>query len=138
VLRGTAYAFFCGYVGVLLLAGAWGIVFARFDQDVLLRLDLQTLPDQTQSNVLSQYRFLRAAELGFGAYAFAHRREILSGIGAMLFLSIMAAGIAARLISLVVDGRPGLPFYLFLVFELVGLVLIYAHTRRLRPRRTAR
>lgn len=132
MLKWSAYALFYGYVGLLVLAGSWGIFFARVDQEVLLRLDVATLPTPTQANVLSQYRFLRATELGFGAYALVYRRAILTGSSTALFLCIMAAGVLARLVSIVVDGSPDPWFYFFLVTELAGVVLIYAHVQRAR------
>jgi len=41
----------------------------------------------------------------------------------------MGAGIAARVIARVVDGRPRANAYVFGGLELVGLTLIFTHTR---------
>lgn len=129
-LRRASLFFFFAYVGTLVLAGAWGIVGARVDMWLLLRLDLDDLGGRAATNLLSQYRFLRAIELGFGIFALRYWREIyrLPGFN-RLFLSIMACGVAARLLSLGVDGEPSPWMLAFLAFELVGLVLIFLATR---------
>ncbi len=125
-----ALVFFFGYVATLVVAGAWGIVGARVDMHLLLRLHLGDLPHRAQANLLSQYRFLRAIELGFGLFALRYWRQIFSlrsynGI----FLAAMACGVAARLLSLAADGLPSFWMYLFLGWELVGVMTIFAYTR---------
>jgi hypothetical protein len=128
--------FFFGYVVTLIAAGAWGIVGARVDMWLLLRLHLDDLPHRAAVNLLSQYRFLRAIELGFGVFAFTHWRRIY-GVSSYnrLFLSVMAAGVGARLLSLAVDGAPSPSMYAFLGWELVGVCLIFAATRAARAER---
>jgi hypothetical protein len=129
-LRRASLAFFFVYVASLIVAGAWGMVGARVDMWVLLRLHINDLPNRTAANLLSQYRFLRAIEVGFGVFALTHWRRIYSVRSYnLLFLSVMAAGVAARLLSLGVDGRPSWWMYLFLGWELVGVVLIFLATR---------
>ena len=121
---------FYGYVGLLILAGAWGVIFGRVDQSLLLGLDLDRLPRRVQADVMSQYRFLRAIELGFGLFAFLHRNDIFRMPAFNhLFLFTMAAGVVARVIGAIVDGSPSPAMYLFGGWELVGLVAIYAYTR---------
>jgi hypothetical protein len=129
-LRRASLVFFFVYVALLIVAGAWGMVGARVDMWVLLRLHLNDLPDRTAANLLSQYRFLRAIEIGFGVFALTHWRRIYSiRTYNRLFLSVMAAGVAARLLSLGLDGGPSSWMYLFLGWELVGVVLIFLATR---------
>jgi len=129
-LRRASLVFFFVYVALLIVAGAWGIVGARLDMSVLLRLHINDLPDRTAANLLSQYRFLRAIELGFGVFAFTHWRRIYTLRSYnRLFLSVMAAGVAARLLSLGLDGGPSWWMYLFLGWELVGVALIFLATR---------
>jgi hypothetical protein len=129
-LRRASLVFFFVYVALLIVAGAWGMVGARVDMWVLLRLHLNDLPDRTAANLLSQYRFLRAIEIGFGVFALTHWRRIYSiRTYNRLFLSVMAAGVAARLLSLCLDGGPSWWMYLFLGWELVGVVLIFLATR---------
>jgi hypothetical protein len=129
-LRRASLVFFFVYVALLIVAGAWGMVGARVDMWVLLRLHLNDLPDRTAANLLSQYRFLRAIEIGFGVFALTHWRRIYSiRTYNRLFLSVMAAGVAARLLSLALDGGPSWWMYLFLGWELVGVVLIFLATR---------
>jgi hypothetical protein len=129
-LRRASLVFFFVYVALLIVAGAWGMVGARVDMWVLLRLHLNDLPDRTAANLLSQYRFLRAIEIGFGVFALTHWRRIYSiRTYNRLFLSVMATGVAARLLSLGLDGGPSWWMYLFLGWELVGVVLIFLATR---------
>jgi hypothetical protein len=74
--------------------------------DLLTGLDLDQVPADAEANLLSQYRFLRAIELGFGVFTLMNRHEIFENVGYnALFLSIMAAGVAARLLSLALDGN---------------------------------
>lgn len=122
--------FFFGYVGLLIVAGAWGVFGARLDQRLLLGLDLRALEPRTAASVVSQYRFLRAIECGFGLFAFIFRHDIFTvPLFNQLFLATMTLGVVARGVSLLVEGRPRPAFYFFLATEAVGAVLIYAYTR---------
>lgn len=129
-LRRTSFVLFFAYVGLLILAGAEGLLLARLDQRVLLGLELGQLPDRVQANLLSQYRFLRGIELGFGLFAFLHRGEIHTDAAFnRLFLTGMAAGILGRVVSLLLDGSPAWWMYAFGIVELAGIVAIFAYTR---------
>jgi hypothetical protein len=129
-VRRVTLVFFFGYVLTLVVAGAWGIVGARVDMHLLLRLHLGDLSHRDQANLLSQYRFLRAIELGFGLFALRYWRQIFALRSYnRIFLAAMACGVAARLLSLAADGLPSVWMYPFLAFELVGLTLIFAYTR---------
>ena len=129
-MRRVALVLFFGYVLLLIVAGAWGIVGAPLDLRWLLRVHLGDLPDRAQANLMSQYRFLRAIELGFGLFALRYRHEIfrLRSYNT-IFLTAMGAGVAARLISLGADGWPSFWMYAFLAWELAGVVAIFAYTR---------
>jgi hypothetical protein len=130
VLRRASLFFFFAYVATLILAGAWGIVGARLDMSILLRLHLGDLPDRAATNLLSQYRFLRAIELGFGLFALRFWREIYRVASYnRLFLVTMTCGVGARVLSLVADGSPSIWMDAFLGFELVGVALIFFATR---------
>lgn len=122
---------FLGYVLLLVLAGAWGVVGARVDFPVLLRLDLADLSGEAEANTLSQYRFLRAMELGFGLFALRYRHQVHTVADYnRLFLSVMAVGVVARVVGVVADGVPSAPMWVFLAWELVGVAVIFAYTRR--------
>lgn len=130
-LEWVAYILFYGYVLLLVVAGAWGALFAPVDFDLLLGFDLPAGDDLARANVLSQYRFLRAIELSVGVIILVYRREVFSTRRYnRLFLMVLGAGILGRVISLVVDGTPSPIFFFFIVSELAALVAIYAHTRR--------
>lgn len=131
-MRLLAEIFFYGYTGLLILAGAWGIVGARLDQRVLFGIDLSTLRRPTAASLVSQYRFMRAIELGFGTFAVIFHSEIFSDrLFNRLFLATMLAGVLARVISRLVDGRPRPIFDFFLVSEALGALVIFAYTRPL-------
>lgn len=126
-----SYFFFYTYIGLVLLAGFWGAFLgAGIDQRVVLNLDINALSETTRANVLTQYRFLRAMELGYGLFAIAFRKEIFS-IKKFnnLFLIIMLAGVMARVVSLIDDGSPSWLFYFFMIYEGVGVIIIYLYTR---------
>jgi len=127
---------FYAYVVTLVLAGAWGTFFAVIDQRILLHLDIDALPPITAASVLSQYRFLRAIELGFGAFAIVFRREIFTQRPFnVVFLGAMLLGVITRLVSLAIDGWPLWFFNVFLGIELVGVIVIFIYTRStLQPR----
>jgi hypothetical protein len=129
-LRVTSTAFFFGYVLLLIAAGAAGAVLAGLDMRWLIGLKLGALDEDTKANLMSQYRFLRAIELGFGVFAVLHRHRIYrERFYNRLFLFVMGSGIAARLIGIAVDGSPSLAMYFFLATEAIGFVLIYVYTR---------
>ena len=124
--------FYYGYALLLIIAGAWGVIGARIDQRILLGLDLNRLDSLTSASVVTQYRFLRAIELGFGLFAILFKKEIYTEPAfTHLFLYTMAAGVVARLISLVLDGRPRKIFYFFIASEAIGVVLIAVYTHQL-------
>lgn len=128
-MKVLAYFFFYGYIGLVLIAGFWGAFLgAGFDHQLLFNLDTESLSDYTRINLLSQYRFLRAIEFGFGLFAIVLRKEIFSIKGFnRLYLTIMLSGVVARIVSLIDDGSPSLLFYFFLIFEFIGVVVIYLY-----------
>lgn len=130
VLRRLSLLFFYGYVLAVVAAGAWGMLGARLDFPILMHQQVGHLDPNGARNVLSQYRFLRALELGFGIFALRFRRQIYTERTLnRLFLITMALGIAGRVAGLVIDGVPSPLMVSFLVFEAVGIVLIVADTR---------
>lgn len=128
-MKFTAYFFFYGYIGLVLLAGFWGaFVGADFDHQLLFNLDTSTLESDTRTNLLSQYRFLRAMEFGYGLFAILFTEEIFSlKKFNRLYLAIMFGGVLARIISIIDDGSPSALFYFFLIFEFIGVVVIYLY-----------
>lgn len=129
-LKWGSYIFFYGYVWTLILAGVWGVFFARIDMPLLLNVQIDHLPPSTAANLLSQYRFLRAIELGFGLFAFVFRDQIYRlQTYNRIFLSVMAFGVLARIVAIVLDGSPSLVMYLFAIFEVIGVIVIFVYTR---------
>ena len=130
-MKQLSYFFFYTYVGLVLLAGAWG-AFIGPHRDFIWLFDLHTdtLPEQSSINLVSQYRFLRALELGYGLYSIIFLREIFSERKFnALFLMIMFSGVLSRIVSIVVEGSPSPLFYFFLIYELTGVVIIFLYTR---------
>ena len=131
-MRLLAEVFFYGYAGLLVLAGGWGMFGARLDHRILFGLHLDSVGEPSGASLVSQYRFLRAIELGFGSFSLLFKPEIFTQRSFnRLFLATMTAGVVARLISRVVDGRPRPIFYAFLISEALGAVLIFQYTRGL-------
>ncbi|MEX2512745.1 MAG: DUF4345 family protein [Cyclobacteriaceae bacterium] len=132
-MKSLNYIFFYTYIGLVILAGFWGaFIYPVWDFQILFQLDLQKLPEYTQVNLLSQYRFLRALELGFGLFAILFLKEIFSRKKFnQLFLGIMGLGVLARMVSWSVDGIPSSLFIFFLAYEALGLSIIFAYSRKL-------
>jgi uncharacterized membrane protein len=131
-MKFAAYFFFYCYIGLVLIAGFWGAFLGTdFDHQMLFNLDTGTLAEYTRTNMLSQYRFLRAMEFGYGLFAITFRKEIFSiPKYNRLYLAIMLAGVLARVVSLVDEGSPSLLFYFFLVFEFIGVIVIYLYFKK--------
>ena len=131
-MKQLSYFFFYSYIGLILLAGFWGAFGnPRLDHLWLFDLDTNTLPEESRINLLSQYRFLRALELGYGLFAIVFTKEIFTQKKFnTLFLLIMFSGVLARVVSLVVEGSPSMLFYFFLFYEMTGVVIIYLFTRK--------
>lgn len=130
-MKFLAYVLFYGYVILLIVAGAWGVFFARFDQNLLFHINVQSLAPRPSASMVSQYRFLRALEFGFGVFSVVYRRQIFTlRIFNRIFLGTMSLGVAARLVSILLDGRPYSIFYFFLASEFAGVIFIYLYSRR--------
>jgi len=132
-MRLANYFFYYFYVGLVIVAGFWGaFIDPEFDFRLLFNFDIDTLTDYQRINLLSQYRFLRAIELGFGIFAILFVKSIFSKKEFnRLFIFIMSAGVFSRIVSIVMDGIPSWLMLFFLAFELVGVVVIYFYSRKL-------
>jgi hypothetical protein len=129
-MKFIAYFFYYAYIGVVILAGVWGaFINPGFDYKLLFHLDVHSLPDYVRINMISQYRFIRALELGFGIFSVIFVRNIFSEKKFnSLFLFIMGSGILARIVSIICDGSPSGLMYSFLFFELAGWVAIFIYS----------
>lgn len=133
-MKHLSYFFFYTYVGLVLLAGFWGaFINPYFDFDLLFGLDTDTLVTDERINLLSQYRFLRALEFGFGLFSILFVRQIFAeNTFNVLFLIIMGAGILARVVGWAVDGTANALTQFFMFYELIGWVLIFVYTHKIR------
>lgn len=131
-MRQMAYFFFYTYIGLVIVAGFWGaFVNPSWDFRKLFSLDMATLPPNISINILSQYRFLRALELGFGIFSVLYVKEIFSVRRFWaLFSLIMGFGILARIASWLVDGNPNMLTKFFLFYEAMGWVVIFIYGTR--------
>lgn len=131
-MKFASHFFFYTYIGLVVVAGFWGAFMnPAFDFRFLFGMDVSALPDSHRINLLSQYRFLRALELGFGIFSLLFRNDILTNHKFnTLFLIIMASGILARIVSIIADGIPGNLTFFFLTYEFIGLVIIYLFTKK--------
>lgn len=132
-MRLANYFFYYSYIGLVIVAGFWGaFIYPEFDYRLLFNLETNTLTDFQRINLLSQYRFLRAIELGFGIFAILFVKSIFTEKKFnRLFIFIMSAGVLSRIMSIVMDGIPSSMMLFFLAFELVGVVVIIFYSRKL-------
>ncbi|MFC4873967.1 DUF4345 family protein [Negadavirga shengliensis] len=124
--------FFFTYLGLVVLAGAWGMIgYVNIEFKMLMELDLHSLDERSRINMLSQYRFLRGLEMGFGIWALTFRDEIFHHQKwNVLFLFAMGMGIFGRISSWLLDGSPNWPSMFFLFYEAIGWLIIFVHTRK--------
>jgi Domain of unknown function (DUF4345) len=134
-VRRLALLFFVGYTATLVLAGLWGALLAQYDFPLILDLELDEIPDDSEATLLSHYRFLRAVEFCFGLFSLVYWRQIFAQrIPNVIFLTAMTAGGVARLVGLAFDGSPSGLVYVVLAWELIGAVVIFFATRPARAR----
>ena len=113
------------------MAGFWGaFIYPELDFKILFNFQIKDLYDFERINILSQYRFLRGLELGFGIFALTFIKEIFSEKKFnRVFLITMGLGIMARIVSWLVDGNPGFLTKFFLFYEAIGWVLIFVYSK---------
>ncbi len=133
-MKQLSYLFFYTYIGLVLLAGFWGAFLnPHLEFRFFFDLDPNTLTDHARINLLSQYRFLRALEFGFGLFSILFVTKIFSEKAFnVLFLVIMASGVLARMMSWILDGTPNFFSQFFMFYELVGLIIIFIYTQSIR------
>jgi hypothetical protein len=130
-LKAAAVALFWVYIVTVVLAGLWGVVGARLDFPLLLHQEVGDLSSDGAADVLSQYRFLRGIEAGFGVLCIVMRRDIFTP-GTQwnrLFLLAMGLGIAGRGVGWLLDGTPSWPMLAFMGTEAIGFACIATVTR---------
>lgn len=129
LLSVAALVLFYAYVLTLIAAGVWGVFGARLDFPDFMRQEVSDLDADAVNSMLSQYRFLRAIEAGFGVFALRFRREIFTDpTFNRLFLGWMGFGILARLVGLGLEGWPQVVMIGALVGEVLGLAAVTLDT----------
>jgi hypothetical protein len=124
-MRQVTRVFYYGYTLMLLGVGGSGVLIAPWELPHIFAVDLSAMGAQPAATLLNQYRFLKSMELAFGLFCWLYRRPIWAGGQARgLFLAGVFAGVAARAISIGVDGVPHWAFLVFAALELVcGLLM---------------
>lgn len=134
-LRVPAYLFFFGYAGMLFFVGLAGVFIAPWELTRIFKLNTAAMSSLDTATLFNQYRFLKALELGLGIFCGLYWRRIFAERSFnRFFLMFVLAGVAARALSLLVDGIARWPFVAFLLLELATAAVVFAHTRpRLEP-----
>jgi hypothetical protein len=130
-MKNLSYFFFYTYIGLVVLAGFWGaFIYPSFDFEIMFKLNLSQLTDFERINLLSQYRFLRALELGFGLFSMFFVKDIFADFKFnRLFLTIMGLGILARLFSWAIDGTPSILTMFFMFYEAIAWMVIFIFSK---------
>ena len=94
-------------------------------------MPLESLSSIELATMEAQYRFLKSMEMGFGVFAIAYRHDIFQSRKAnAVFLTGVFAGVAARSLSFVLDGRPSGIFVAFLILELACGAAVFLVSRK--------
>lgn len=130
-MRTFTLVMFYGYAAMLVGVGATGIFTAEWELRTIFQIPVDTYDAMTRATFLNQYRFLKAVELSCGVYLFLFRRAIFrERTHHTLFLLIVFGGVAARMLSMALDGRPAWPFFAFTGAELLTGLLVVVYVRR--------
>jgi hypothetical protein len=117
---------FWGYVGMLVGMGASGIFIAPWELNKFFGIPVDGLERKARATFLSQYRFLKGMELGFGTFAVVFRQQVFTVPAYhQFFLIVLFAGAGARVLSMLIDGRPSNFFIIVTVYEVAtGVMMI--------------
>ena len=121
------------YVLALILVGGSGVFIAEWELQHVFALDTAALAPSVEATLLNQYRFLKAVEFAAGVVCLIGFKQIFAEPRiTRLFLLLVGAGVAARVLAIVVDGWPKPMFLVFLAVELAVFVLVALHHVRQR------
>ena len=113
------------YAATCIVAGLSGIFAAPAEMHLLYHFDPRTVPGLETADLMSQFGFIKAMELGLGLFIIARLGPILEGGGERrLFAFIVFAGLLARVIAWLRHGEPSTLFLVFLVVEAVLLLCL--------------
>ena len=118
--------FFYGYVFMFIAVGASGIFIAGWELPHIFHMPLGELTPGVRATMLTQYRFLKSAELSYGLFAFFYRDAIFAGEKVRkLFVTAVFLGVFARVLSVFVDGMPGWIWLAFAGMEAITGILVW-------------
>ena len=131
----AAGVLFWGYVIVLLVAGATGVLVPEWELSRIFGVQLDDMDQVLRATILTQYRFLASVEFGFGLFSVVCRWEIFCVHKYnRIFLIALFGGVVARTLALALDGVPHWIFPMFLVLELTtGVLVLIASKKTLGP-----
>ena len=121
------------YVLALIVVGGSGVFIAEWELQHVFALDTAALAPSVEATLLNQYRFLKAIEFAAGVVCLIGFERIFGEPRiTRLFLLLVGAGAAARVLAIVADGWPEPVFLIFLALELAVFVLVALHHVRHR------
>jgi hypothetical protein len=137
-MKTLSYAGFYGYCLYLMLIGLLGIMIPKwspldFEVYATLIFKSSSLHGAALSSAVSQYRFMKALELGFGLFGLLFVKEVFSiRKFNRFFLGILFLGATSRLLSYMLDGRPYTAYLVFMLLEYVIGTIVFIYTRPVR------
>ncbi|MEK6210055.1 MAG: DUF4345 domain-containing protein [Pseudomonadota bacterium] len=122
---------FWGYALMLLVVGASGVFIAEWELSRIFGVRLDDMDKLARATILNQYRFLKSVEFAFGLFSLLCRDEIfrLPKLNRIFLIGVFG-GVAARLLSIMLDGMPHWAFLVFLALELATGVLVLIESRK--------
>lgn len=131
-MKPAATVLFYVWVGAAVVFGLVGVLAAGQELPLAFGLDVGALAPGDRATFLNQYRFLRGVECGVGVLFFALRREMLSDPRyGRLFVVVVLAGAAGRIVGLGLDGVPAAWMLALLAIEGAAAVAVTLHLRTL-------
>jgi hypothetical protein len=130
-------AFFYGYVFMFIGVGASGIFIASWELPHIFHMPLSSLSADVRATMLTQYRFLKSAELSYGLFSFFFRNAIFAG-GTVRTLWVVCVflGVFARVLSVFMDGMPGWIWLAFAGMEAIAGILMLAAPQAVADRQS--
>lgn len=114
-----------GYAATCIFAGLLGIVAVPAEMRQLYNLDPYAAPGLRAGDLMGQFSFMKATELGFGLFVLARLGAIVEDESERrIFTIIVAAGLCARLLAWMRYGAPSGLFLFFMALEALLLLAL--------------
>lgn len=121
------------YAAFFLASGVSGVLFAHIEFTGWFGVSVT--PPEAATDLLDQYRFMRAVEAGFGLLALTVRGRFFtdSDIRGALLIAFLLIPVA-RTVSMGIDGMPSPPFVTLTVLEYALCAFLAWASRDATPR----